>query len=191
MGLPSYASKCVSGNIIKNDSATVLHTGDGNSTVNNLSLIENLTGQTRYGARTSLAVSPNSSGNLGTRKAVSGGLYSNIEKGNYIGKKYTSTINQSSNTFLRSGAADVAGGRRGKTFFYGYQRLNITSWNAVTGAATEGSAAGVTVLASGLNGVVGGTYADHANSYGVPAELTYMTKGTTATQDDYKASTNP
>lgn len=188
MGIPTtYWQKAITGNVVKQDSATMLHAGDSNSAVNNLSLVENQSVQLQYGAKLGLATSPASSGNIGAIKTISAGPFSNLEAGKYIAKKLTSTIAGQSNTFLRSGAADV-GLRAPVHKFYGYQRLNITSWDYVTGEATVGGAAGATVLASGTNGVTGKA-ADQA--YGPPGELVYRTGKSTPTQDDFKSSTNP
>lgn len=196
MGIPTtYFTKPLTSNPVKNDSATMLNAGDTNSSVNNLSLIERNTPQTKYGSKLGLAVSPVASGNIGTAKTISGGRFSNLEEGNYIGKRYTSTIAGTSSSLLRSGAADVAGGKRGKTAYGGERRLHITSWDAVTGAATKGGNAGDLIPASGFDGVTG-FRADHANSFSstdlVPGELTFHTgKLANPTNVDYASKTSP
>ena len=190
MGIPTaYFSKIISGNPVKTDTGTLLRAGNASpSLVNDLSLIENLDAQPKYGSKPALAVSPNSSGNIGTAKIISGGTFVNLEEGRYVAKLINHSIAGTASTFLKSGAADT-GLRRPVHKFYGYQRLAITSFNAVTGDATFGANNGVTVLASGIDGTLGKN-ADHA--YGPPGELTFFHNSlNNATNFDYKTSTNP
>lgn len=190
MGIPTaYFSKIISGNPVKTDTGTLLRAGNASpSLVNDLSLIENLDAQPKYGSKPALAESPNSSGNIGTAKIISGGTFVNLEEGRYVAKLINHSIAGTASTFLKSGAADT-GGRRPVHKFYGYQRLNITSWNAVTGADTVGANAGATVLASGINGVTGKA-ADEA--YGPPGSLTFHHGAlNNSTNFNYKTSTNP
>lgn len=188
--IPSTSwQKAISGNPVKNDTGTILGVNDV-SNVNGLPIIENTTNTgSVYGSKLALAVSPASSGNIGTAKAISGGRFSNLTAGDYIIRGITTTIAGSASTILKSGASDV-GGPRGRNAWYGYRRQNITSWNYETGAATKGAGDGDLVLASGINGTTG-IRADHANSYVVPGELTYQKGANLAVNDDYKVSTNP
>lgn len=138
------------------------------------------------------AVSPNSSGNLGTFTPISGGIFAaKMSSGNFVVRGLTGQVlagNQNWGTYSTTSNTPA---RQSINRFKGYQRLHITSWNYVTGAATYGAQRGVTVLASGLNGVTGQTADQAANpSAAVPGELVYRVKGTSATEADYSAKNN-
>lgn len=196
MGIPTtYFQKAISGNVTDNDGATILHAGDANLSVNNLSLIENNSNPNfRYGARPALATSPTSSGNIGTAKTISGGVFSNLEERNFIGMKYSSTVAGSASNILKSAGTDT-GGPRGRNAWMGYRRYGALSWNYVTGAITKGTGSGDLVNSSGISGSVG-AYADQANSYSsndlVPGELVFHTGALAQpTQVNYASKNNP
>lgn len=191
MGQPTYITKPLSSNPIKNNTGTVLHAGTvGSNVVDGMTLREVLSAEPFYGWKATAAVSPDSSGNLGTMRPLSSGKFAYQQAGKYVIRKITDTLAGVSKTHIQSGASDF-GNRRPIHRFYGYQRLHITDISFYTGAATTGANAGVTVLASGVDGTTG-QRADHAAnpSDAVPGELVYMTT-LTPTQDEYASKTNP
>lgn len=179
-------TKVVSAKPVKHNGGTVLN--GGNTTSNTLSLSDNMYHQnpTVYEA-----VSPDSSGNVGTVKALSTGIFgSKMSAGNYVAKGLTGqTLAGAVNYSVYSTCAHHTG-RQAINRFKGYQRLDITSWNATTGAATYGVNRGVTVLASGIDGKTGQAADEAANpTAAIPGELTYHVKGTSSTSVDYSART--
>lgn len=183
----------ISGSPINNNGGKMLHAGNvsSDSPLSNLSLTTN-NHIHEYGSRVIQPSDPNSSGNVGGLKVLSGGVFGKMEEGKYVGLKLGdagSRIAQTDNTTLKSGAADF-GFRRPIHTWQGYQRLDITSWDYVTGAATVGAANGTSVLPSGIDGVTG-QFADvSANpTDAVPGEFVHMVTGALATREDYKPRT--
>ena len=196
----------VSGNAIKNNGGTVVKAGNVSSTAthvtNSQTLMENAVrdGNSRYGTRPALASSPLSSGNIGTYKPLSGGTYaynppskvSSSSALTVVAKKLSSTISGAAQTQLLSGGADVAL-RKARHPYQGNRLLDISSWNAVTGAASYGANRGVLMSPSGIDNVTGPN-ADSTilnATFAIPGELVYMKTGATPTQDDYAAKYSP
>src|SRR3990167_374415 len=126
----------ISGQPTKNKGGTILNAGNVNAALaNNLSLSTASYRDGNIGSKVFLAVSPYSSGNFGTHKPLSGGVFAQMEKNQYVAMIIGTRIAQTSNTTLASGAADFAQNRDTRRVVAKYQRLHITSWNAVTGAA--------------------------------------------------------
>lgn len=179
----AYTQAAISGQPTKNKGGTILNAGNASaSLINNLSLSTNGYRDGNIGSKIFLAVSPYSSGNLGTTKPISAGVFAQMEKGKYVGMIIGSRIAQTNNTTLQSGAADFAQNRDTRRVAPTYQRLHITSWNASTGAATFGANRGDTTTLSADHAVLHSTNA-------IPGELTYHTGSANPTNDDYKART--
>lgn len=177
-------AKAISGQPQKNNGSTIVKAGNVASSlmVNDVTLMEQTAAVVEYGSKPVLAVSPTSSGNLGTAKAISGGTFNKANTpGVYIAKKLATTINGSANTVLLSGGSDF-GGARGVNSLTTTRRLDEDSWNAVTGDVTKGANAGDLVSFG----------ADHAvlySTYDVPGELTYKTGAPLPVNDNYKPKT--
>jgi hypothetical protein len=174
--------KAISGNLTKNKGATVLGAGavDGRVVTNAILLTTNNAGaQGQIGSRVFLAVSPASSGNTGTKTAITGN-FAKMVKGQYLIPGYSQQIAGVANTILSTPAADWKR-TNGLTLvqIIKYQRLDITSWNAVTGVATKGVNAGSTVS-------LAVDKAAQETTGRLPAGLVYMVTGLTPTQDNYK-----
>lgn len=175
---------------IRNNGGAVLH--GGSSTANNTSF-----GGQPMTTKTTLLTNANvdremqhisprlpqsitgSSGNVGVLRGNSGAMFNPrlIPRNSVIAIGLTNQyIAGTSGIAVFSAASDSVFRPNGLiNRFYGYQRLNITSWNAVTGAATYGSNRGATVLASGFNGVTGQRADDAANpTNAIPGELQFM-----------------
>lgn len=181
--MTTYYTTAKAGQPIKNNGGTALHAGNiGNRNLtNNLSLSTNGFKTGFYGSRVPLAVSPYSSGNVGTLKPLSAGRFAEMERGKYLILGYSNRIAQTNNSILSVPASDFSRKMTLINAFYGARRLHITSWDYVTGVATKGGNAGDLVTFG----------ADHAAAVtdAVPGELTYMYGAILPRQDDYKAVT--
>jgi hypothetical protein len=185
-------TKAISGNPKRNNGGTIVKAGnhDGTNITNSVTLASNASDKLLYGSQVIQAVSPDSSGNIGTHKPRTGDFAGQVA-GNYIGLGYN-TFTVANNLTISKATGGDKGARRPIQIWPGYQRLDITSWDYVTGAKTVGSNDGVTVQPSGINGTVGDGADDAANpTDAVPGELVYLTTGKLATQKDYEARTNP
>jgi hypothetical protein len=183
-GQVAGVTKCIANNPIKNNSQTIVMGGNVNDVSTNApSLPSQLSITPFYGSNLAHAVSPGSSGNIGTAR-LSTSVKFGYNNPDYIISKITTSIAGSANTLTQSMASDTPS-RRPMGRFYGYTRHNVTSYD-IHGIPTKGAAAGGAVLASGLNGVTG-FYADQANPRpGVPAELTFMTGAANPTDTEYQ-----
>lgn len=171
-------TKVISANAIKNDAATIVLAGTqpSDSETNPLTI-----GVMNSGAETlnkvKLATSTNSSGNLGTAKVISAGTFQSYTPGNYIYPVVGSTIaGQSASTLANPASNQVV---RPIAFKEGDRRINITSWNAVTGAATYGGNRG-DAMSFGTDDAARPTKA-------VPGELVILIGGATPSQLNYPA----
>lgn len=174
----------ISGSAKKNNGGTILHAGNVGTIVNNLSLAENAVDY-QYGSKVVKAVEVDSSGNLGTVQPLSGHTFAAKNDGFVVRGLTDQNIYGASRTI--SPASDV-GLRRPIHRWQGYQRLDITSWDAETGAASFGANNGNTILPSGIDDTTGAGADDAANpTDAIPGELVYMTKGVLPTQDDYES----
>jgi hypothetical protein len=181
----------VSNQPYRNSGGTILKGGSGNTEFDSISELSNAAGTKTYGTQPFLAVSPTASGNVGTRLAKSGGTFAKpMTEGQFVALVMGTHINGSATNLLKIPAADYSQ-RKDVNAWQGYERLHITAWNAVTGAATKGGSNGVKVNPSGIDGVVG-VNADNAVAItdAVPGELTYLTT-TLPTNDEYSSRTNP
>jgi hypothetical protein len=187
--------KAVSDNDYKDNGATVFKAGNaptstGSNITNSISLLET-SQDTAYGSKVTQAVSPASSGHLGTYSAFT--TFSRDQQSSeWLMRRYATTINGAANTLLHSGASDV--GVRMNPSRREFQRVLgsgvNTSWNAVTGAITKSSDAGNKVNFTSIDG---GTEIDEAVhiTNAVPGELVYKTSAKLPTQADYKPRYSP
>lgn len=173
---------------VKNNGGTVLNGGNVvDTTVVALDLSNNAS-TTKNGSK--VLVIANYTG-----KAISGGLFANkMTTGQYIIKGLTG---QSIAGVALSGLGNLntASERSGYDInrWSQYERLHITSWNYVTGAATLGGNAGDAAYFAAVDGTTVNatnkkTIDQGANpSRAIPGELVYMTTGVLPTQADYES----
>lgn len=183
-------TRAISANAEKNNGATLLHAGnhDGQNITKNLTLATNAH-HPDFSARVVLAVSPTSSGNLGTIKPLSAGVFGRMEAGQYVAKIIGTRVAQTDDTFLRSGAAETAH-RTSLHYGRGNHRYHITDWSYTTGAATKGGNAGVSFTYH--DPIAGSAIAKEPfPNNAVPGELVYFDGSPNPVQDDYKARQNP
>lgn len=140
---------------------TLSNAGKGASTVN----------------KVTQAVTTASSGNLGTLKVISGGTFQNYTEGDYIYPLIAGTIAGSANTVLDKPNSQQI--NRPIAFTESNRRINITSWNAVTGAATYGGNRG--------DAIDFGTDDAARPTRAVPGELAFLIGGATPSQLNYAA----
>lgn len=177
--------KAISANRYKNDGATVVKAGAAStssvhSPVSNVRTLRDNALFDGYGSVVSLAVSPTSSGTIGTWNSMTT-FSKRATTGQYLGIKLTSTINGVANSTLKMGAADF-GTKRTPSPLTTCRRLDEDSWNAVTGDVTKG----------GQQGALSSFGADHAASptNAIPGELVYKTGALIPVQNDYAPKTS-
>jgi hypothetical protein len=180
----------VSGNSVKNDGGSLLHAGSiASSRWANITLATTTDNSESYGSKVFEAVSPVSSGNVGTFRPLNAGVFGKMEVGQFVAKVLGTRIAQTDNTFLRSGAAETAS-RTSLHYARGNRRYDITDWSYTTGAATKGGNEGN--LFTYVDPVGGAAQAHEPfPTDAVPGELVYLVSGKTPDQDNYKARTNP
>lgn len=181
----------LSGNPVRNNGGTVFNAGNYDGVAVTAALTPQAAAlvRTQYGSQV-IEAGYGASGNLGTWRPRSGDAFASPPEGFLIkGLTTGQTVLGVSDSGL---SAANPGHSKAINRWYGYERLHITSWNHLTGAATHGAHAGTTIVASGIDGTTG-QVADHAANPtdAIPGELVYMTNGYLPTQDDYKARTNP
>ena len=162
---------------------TILYHGS-TVTNNEIASIQNAT-KVEGSLKPALAVSPASSGNLGTMKALSAGTYA--------------TDMAASNLVQWGTSKTMAGVDAGYGFapslngtprWKGYSRIDLESFDILTGTATYGANRGTFVLASGIDGKTGFAADDSANpTMAIPGELTQMINGIVPSGMRYKART--
>lgn len=181
------ATQAVTSGAPNNDGGTILHAGNVASTrFSNMSLSTNAV---EAGNTFAVQAGAGESGNLGTLKALSAGVFGSMEEGKYVAKILGTRIAQTDNTFLRSGAGD-AGNRRAIHVARGDEQYDLFEFSALSGSATYGANRGVAF--SYINVSTGAALShEQLPTDAVPGELVYMVKGSSPTQDDYKARTNP
>src|SRR5678815_3517288 len=112
----------------------------------------------QYGWNPNIPTGVANSGNLGLQKIFASRIITQSpytqSAPNFLAMGLPHSIAGVASNILLSTAPDH-GQRHAVNRFYAYQRLNITGWSYVTGAATKGSANGASVLASGLDGTTG------------------------------------
>lgn len=177
-------TKAFTSRAVVNNGGTALGAGDSGTKMDELSLANNAH-HPEYGSRVFQAVSPVDSGNLGTIKPYSAGVFGKMEEGKYIMRGEMSRLASSDSTLLRCPGSQTHT-RKPYNPSRGSQRLNITSWDYVTGAATKGVNAGDAFAY--INPVGGGAVTQEPfPTAAVPGELCYMVTGASPTQDDYAA----
>lgn len=165
----------VAGQPKKNNSTTILNAGNVTRTD-----VENLTLATNAVRHTSPRVVESPSQNIGVTYAISGNpVQYDPPASEWVAKVLSSTVGGASNTVLQGGASDVGNVRTDKGV--GHERLDITSWDYETGAATFGAGRGVNIVQSGIDNTTGPT-ADNAFNQ---AEFTYFGPGNSATNVDF------
>ena len=189
MALPYTTA--VSAQPYRNNGGTILKGGNGaNTEFDSLTELSNANSHKGYGSVPFAPTGVNSSGNIGARLAKNGGTFAlKMSEGQFIAMVMGTTINGSASNLMKIPAADYSQ-RRDVNSFVSYQRLHITSWNAVTGAATKGAQNGTSVQASGIDGTVGRNADTSYGTDAIPAKFVYLTKlsPTSVNQDD---RTNP
>jgi len=168
-----------------NNGGTIKKAGNANTTTGPITVSRTLADdawRSPYGSNVTQAVSPGSSGNIGTFSAFTNFNHQNVP-GEYIMRKRTRYVNGSANTLLTSCASDV-GIRRSipklettRVLGSGY----LTSWDYETGAITKGANAGE-VASFGNDDAARPTDA-------IPGELAYKTGAKLPVEDDYKPRT--
>jgi len=179
----------VTGNVTKNDGGTLLHAGTvASSRFVNMTLATVTDGGDNYGSKVFEAVSPNSSGNIGTFRPLSAGVFGKMEVGFYVAKVLGTRIAQTDDTFLRSGAAETAS-RTSLHYARGNRRYDITDVSAISGVVSKGGNEGA--LFNYIDPVGGGAQIHEPfPTNAVPGELVYMVTGKIPDQDNYKARTS-
>lgn len=151
---------------VKNNGGTILNAGNSTATTTNNLTIRNSVYRSVMGSHPFLAVSAESSGNLGTRKINTSGVFGKLTEGQYNVRLLGTTIAGVSTSVLKSGASDW-GVRRPIHKLESARRLHITSWNYATGAATYGGSRGASVSFGNDNAA--------RPSLSVPGKLTFFT----------------
>jgi hypothetical protein len=156
--------KAIAANDQKNDGASVLYS---NSTdYNDVSFTEVGDGKNQLSAVSNY-----------TQKGISGGTFAfNNNSGVMLGE--TSQIAGASNDAIR-----LTGYKSNQDGWRGYQQLDVSSIDALTGVVTYGGLNGSGVLPSGLDGTTG-VNADHTLSV-IPGELVYQKGSLVPVQADY------
>lgn len=180
----------ISGNTTKNDGGSILHAGTIASTRwANITLATTTDNSESYGAKVFESVSPVSSGNVGTFRPISGGVFGQMEVGFFVAKVLGTRIAQTDDTFLRSGAAETSS-RTSLHYARGNRRYDITDWSVLTGAATKGGNEGV--LFTYVDPEGGSSVSTEPfPTDSVPGKLVFMSTGKIPDQNTYKVRTNP
>lgn len=130
-----------------------------------------------------LAVSALSSGNLGTMKALSAGTYA-------TDMRPTNLIQYGTSKTMAGVDAGYgySANRTGSIRWKGYSRIDLQSFDILTGTVTYGAARGTFVPASGIDGQAGFA-ADHSANPTmlIPGELTQLVAGIRPSGMRYKA----
>lgn len=126
---------------------------------------------------------------------LASGDFAKMTADRYIMKRLASFVAGNAYSGLQSGAADGYGSRRSIHSIESQRRLDIVSWDYVTGFPTYGADRGALV---GYENIDGGDFADHAAhpSRAVPGSLVYIDHSpavsgdlAVAAQADYDAKT--
>lgn len=133
--------KVISANSENNNGSTVLYAGNVTNTnvvTRNVTFSENNKRlEDVYGSKVIQASSPTSSGNLGTFKPYTAGVFSSLEAGKYVAKIIGDRISQVDNTLLVSGSSDKSH-NRAVNKAEDNRRYDVTDWSYVSGTATLG-----------------------------------------------------
>lgn len=184
----SHLGKCISGNTIKNNGTTILQGGNVTTTGRLPNVTSSLTPQTNayhpsYGAHVFLAVSPTSSGNVGTTKILSTGYFAQMKRGQYIVRGLPTNLAQitTTNNALVSGASDF-GVRRPIARLETTRTNNITAWDYATGVPTYGGSRGASESFGNDNAA--------RPTMAVPGKLVFFTGKPVPTATAYAAKTS-
>ena len=169
-------TKVISGNPIHNNGGSIVKAGTQptGSKTNSVGFAVLNSGEHQVN-KVYQAVSPISSGNIGTSTILSARRFGKQEKGQYIAMIIGNKIANVADTSMQGGASDQV--RKPIQFTESTRAINITSWDYVTGAATYGANRG--------SGVSFGTDKASHPSGAVPGRLVYSLGGT-PTQLSYK-----
>lgn len=120
-----------------------------------------------------------------TEKVFSGGAYGTMTAGKYVARLVNTELAGDTTKNIRLPASDFY--RTPYNKFISYNRLHITSWNHLTGAATKGGNAGdavylKSITPSSANLTTGEAFPTRA----VPGELVYRTGAPAPVQNDYQ-----
>lgn len=185
----------ISGQPRKNNGATILQAGniDGKNVTKSLSISQNAST-----ARNGSYAVESATSNIGTAKVISGGRFANLMRaGQFIiktltGQSIAGVALPGVGVISTSGSVNTAPAlHRWSRYF----RLDITSWNYLTGAPTFGGSSGNPVFLAAVDGTVvnsanSQTIDKAANtSKAVPGNLVYMTTGVLPTVDNYEPRT--
>ena len=197
----AHVTTAVAGNATKNNGATIVGAGSASTTTGPITNVQTLRENAlrqRYENRVFLAVSPTSSGNIGTKKPYSNGTFSydppqvsSSSAVKVVAKRLSSTISGYSNTILKFGASDK-GINKAYNVAYGDRTTGATNaagatYDLFTGTLTK-SGDGTLVQCSGLDGNMG-QQSDH--EFTTQGELVYIATGKTPTQKNYATRYNP
>lgn len=177
--------KPISQKPVKNDGGTILNGGNTVHAENNVLNLSQLTTYVNHRSSVVEAVSAAESGNIGTFKPLTGGVFNGDQAGNYIGYFITNKIAGVDSDTLKNPARP-----RVLILPYGHgnHRYNITGWDYVTGKATKGVNAGDLFTYWGPQS--GSTVSMEAvPTFTVPGEFTYLANGQTPVMADYKPRT--
>lgn len=171
-------TKCINANPTKNNgAATLAQGGNVTSSINNLSLITLGHKKQEVGSYVVRAVSAASSGNLGTIKPYSAGVFSSFEKGSYIMKIAGTKISQVANTTMASGANYIK--------IRPFNKIQTTHTGFLTTFSWNSTRDGQPVYTLTQSAQAPDFLADHATTL---SELTYRTGKPLPTQADYDVS---
>lgn len=171
---------CISGNSVKKygNSATIVNAGNVTSTPENSSLTLTRLSQNKLSPFVRVAVSANSSGNLGTIKPYSAGSFAYQARGKYIMKIVGKEISGVASNVMLGGAAQIANRPWNKQTVQRTSFLYSLTWTA--------SRNGQPVYTSTVNNRTNDFGADHA-TYDL-GEFTFRTGKPLPSQNDYTTS---
>ena len=180
----------VGATVAKNDGGTILHAGTiASSRWANLTLATTTDNLNPYGSVVFQAVSPDSSGNIGTFRPLSAGVFGKMEVGQFVAKVLGTRIAQTDNTFLRSGAAETSS-RTSLHYGRGNRRYDIVDVSAFSGVVSKGGNEGD--LFTYIDPETGNSQPfEPFPTDSIPGRLVYRTGSKIPTQDTYKVRTNP
>lgn len=155
--------------------------GNVNSNVVNSLTLRQTSNQYSYNpSHPYLAVSPASSGNVGTTKPISGGRFAQMEEGQYVARMLATKIAGVASNVLKTGASDVC--KKPIPRLETARRLDITSWDYATGTPTYGVNRGASVSFGNDNAA--------RPSFAVPGKLVFTTGRAVPTATAYEAKKN-
>lgn len=176
-------TKIITGNAQKPYIGKIFAAGN----VANTTLFQNLTIRDSAQNSSSQVTLPAQTTTAGARKPYSAGTYGYQAKNKYVVRGMSDTISGVTSSIVRIPGSDYY--RNPLATFQGYRRINITSWNYVTGAATKGGNAGDLVKFHDIGANNDNLTAEPYPTRAVPGELVYRTGASLPVQDDYNPKT--